>query len=113
MATPPEATRMIVECPECGAALPPQAANAATTCPHCEKTSVPVARPVRVIVEHVVRAGGPLAAASAPTCPRCTGPLFEGRTNDATLFGCGVCGGIWVDNEGSQAIAQRVDPEIV
>lgn len=109
-------SRMIVECPRCGAVLPPEAADAATRCPHCETTSVPIARPaepVRVVVEHVVRAGGAAAAARAMACPRCTGPLFEGKSTRGDLFGCGVCGGVWLDNDAASALAKNADPELV
>lgn len=41
---------------------------------------------------------------TAGACPRCGGPLFEGRTRDARLLGCGACGGVWLDNAASQAL---------
>jgi Zn-finger nucleic acid-binding protein len=45
-------------------------------------------------------------------CPRCRGVLFEGRSGDVVLQGCGGCGGIWVDNESAGKALARSDREV-
>jgi Zn-finger nucleic acid-binding protein len=85
----------------------------AMTCPFCKKTSAPVAKPaepVRVVVEHVARSG---TAANSLSCPRCNGTLFEGKAEGVTMLGCGVCGGIWLDNDGSMEITRNAHPEVM
>lgn len=45
-------------------------------------------------------------------CPRCALPLFEGKTSAVVMYGCGGCGGLWLDNQGSQRIVEVVDDEV-
>lgn len=100
------APRVILACPECGAPLPPEAADRPTKCPQCGATSAPAPKPAApIILEYVVKQGE--ETKKKLPCPRCAAPLFEGTSEDVTLFGCGVCGGIFVDNEGCQAIMKR------
>ncbi len=93
----PEQPRVKLVCPECGGPLPPEAATAVVRCERCGHASAPVAR---------------AAAPAQPPCPRCKAPLFEGNAHGVKLLGCGICGGIFLDNEGSTRITRAPDAVI-
>lgn len=103
--------RVKIACPECGAPLPTEAADAAVTCPQCGCASAPRPRVETtertIVVERVVQGG----AVSQP-CPRCSVSLFAGNAHGITLLGCAICGGIFLDNEGSTQIVHAHDREI-
>ncbi|GAC1353523.1 MAG: hypothetical protein NVSMB47_06040 [Polyangiales bacterium] len=108
------AARVSLVCPVCGGALPPDALDQPTRCEYCGQTSVPVPRavaPIDVKVEYVLRPGEDPATVLG--CPCCKAPLFAITSEDVTLHGCGVCGGIWIDNAGSQSIVRRSHPGVV
>jgi len=65
-----------------------------------------------IVVERVVVRDGAGGAGATVPCPRCQVGLFAVKAKDVTVQGCGVCGGIWLDNAGSVAITQHVDPQI-
>jgi Zn-finger nucleic acid-binding protein len=66
-----------------------------------------------VVVERVVVAApGGSADAAMPPCPRCKASLFEGQAHGVKLLGCGVCGGVFLDNDGSARIVAAPDEEI-
>lgn len=46
-------------------------------------------------------------------CPRCSARLFEGRSSQLTLLGCGTCGGVWLSNEQSQSLVERLDRAVL
>jgi len=108
--------RIELVCPECGAPLSPAAATSAVKCTQCGTTSQPAPKAPEkvvqtVIVERVVVREGAAGPATTP-CPRCQVALFAVRANYVTVQGCGVCGGIWLDNAGTIAITKTVDPQI-
>lgn len=110
---------MKIACPECGAPLPPEAATHAVVCGQCHHTSAPAAPSVpavqTVVVERVIVAqasGAPGASAGTASCPRCKAALFATTVHEVTLLGCGLCGGIFLDNDGSTYVTRRADPEI-
>jgi len=82
----------------------------AVTCGQCGETSAPAPREApavqTVVVERVVVAapGVSSSAPAMPPCPRCKASLFEGNAHGVKLLGCAVCGGIFLDNEGSTRI---------
>lgn len=49
--------------------------------------------------------------ANPPLCARCRVPLHPGQTPSALLWGCGRCGGIWLDPKGSQLLTQALNSE--
>ena len=109
--------RIEIRCPECGAPLSPAAATSAVVCVQCGTTSQPAPKgPERIVqtivVERVVVRDGEGRAAAVTACPRCQVGLFGVKAKDIAVQGCGVCGGIWLDNAGSIAITQHVDPQI-
>jgi Zn-finger nucleic acid-binding protein len=102
-------------CPQCGAPLPEQAARGPMTCPFCATAVRPAApRVVERVIERVFvqPAAEPLQGPPC-TCPRCRSPLFPARAGDVVLHGCGSCGGIWLDNDGSRAVLARADPHVL
>ncbi len=112
-----EDARVTLRCPDCGAPLPPTAATAAVTCAQCGATSKPAPKgPERIVqtivVERVVVKEGDRIVDTSISCPRCKVALFTAQARDVTLQGCGVCGGIWLDNEGSVAITRHADPRV-
>lgn len=90
--------RIIPACPHCGAPLPGEADEKAT-CRFCGVTSVAV--PTRAPVT--------AAVANGPPCPRCAAAMFEGKAGAATLLGCGLCGGIWLDNDSAKRVLATRD----
>jgi Zn-finger nucleic acid-binding protein len=116
------AERTELLCPQCGAPLPEAAASASTTCPFCGMVSAPAPpkpAPPAVVYVPVPASSAEASAAAAAigatslTCPRCRAPLFETRAHDVTLRGCGACGGIWLDNEGSLRIVKKCDDQVL
>lgn len=91
-----EQRRVKIVCPECGGPLPAEAVRAAVTCERCGHASAPVTQ----------------AAPAQPTCPRCKASLFEGNAHGVMVLGCGICGGIFLDNEGSTRITRAPDDVI-
>jgi Zn-finger nucleic acid-binding protein len=70
----------------------------------------------RVVVHEVIERVVTVEATTGQTslrCPRCSKPLFEGRTSMSTLLGCGGCGGMWLDNAGTRRLLGLVDAEMV
>lgn len=47
---------------------------------------------------------------NALACPRCSTPLFAGRAPDLTMHGCGSCGGVWLDIDGSKTALEGMSP---
>jgi len=39
-----------------------------------------------------------MSTVHAPWCPRCRLGLSVGQARNVTLYGCGQCGGVWLDN---------------
>jgi len=123
---PPEA----LECPRCGAALPMTAAAAPVECSYCKSVVVPRPKPAPVhVIERVVErvvvqspsgpgTDAPRRAPRAPRtsapgvllCPRCDSKLFGANTGAITIHGCGMCGGIWLDNAASKRVVERMEP---
>jgi Zn-finger nucleic acid-binding protein len=53
------------------------------------------------------------AANAAPTCPRCDSSLTQGQSNNARVWGCLRCGGIWLDHDTSQRVATVLDRDLM
>jgi len=47
-------------------------------------------------------------SAGSLLCPRCHLPLHAGRAAGESLFGCGACGGIWLDAHGAERLTQAL-----
>jgi len=45
------------------------------------------------------------------TCPRCHGALHFGSTKSGPMYGCGVCGGIWLDRAMSERLTRALDSD--
>jgi Zn-finger nucleic acid-binding protein len=106
----------VLQCPKCGADVPGAAHDGKEReCKFCGATMVFEAPPpvvVQQIVQpEIVRVVTVSAASGATTmpCPRCAVPLFEGKAGAVTLFGCGTCGGVWLDNVTTGLVIERVD----
>ena len=46
-------------------------------------------------------------------CPRCRAALFEGKAGPVTVLGCAACGGVWLSNELSQRVVERMDAALL
>ena len=92
-------SRRVLVCPHCGAPLPPAAAQEKVTCAFCGTTS----------------AAASLEAAthSDLVCPRCEQKLFFGDADGVAMLGCGICGGIWLDNAAAQKVTQHYSDRVV
>jgi Zn-finger nucleic acid-binding protein len=88
--------RRTLRCPHCGAPLPPESLRGPATCAFCGITSAPADDPATIEAAHL-------------DCPRCATALFEGKSGDVTLLGCGRCGGIWLDNESARSALAKAD----
>jgi Zn-finger nucleic acid-binding protein len=101
----------VVACPKCGAPSA-TAQKAPWTCSFCGAiVAEEQPKVVERIIERVVLVEKG-SSAKLP-CPRCEVPLFEGRAQNITLHGCGTCGGVWLDNEGSLAVMQQIPPSLL
>src|SRR5258706_16409259 len=102
-------------CPKCGAPLPEDAARSMAVCGFCGVVSTPSApKIVERVVERVVVVQGAPQANVPPgvfVCPRCAAPLFEGKAGEILLRGCGVCGRIWLDNDGALRVVKEAPAE--
>jgi Zn-finger nucleic acid-binding protein len=98
-----------LECPKCGAPIPPTSGTA--TCGFCGTAVViePEAPPAAAPAGRAPAGDG----ATKLPCPRCDVALFETRVGDFLLDGCGVCGGIWIDNACSRALTKHPVPKVV
>jgi Zn-finger nucleic acid-binding protein len=67
----------------------------------------------REIVQRVVTVD--TSGRTSLPCPRCDGDvaLFEGKSGDTLLHGCGTCGGVWLDNQASRRIVNAIPPGII
>src|SRR4029077_12783575 len=50
---------------------------------------------------------------SACVCPRCEQALFFGEADGVSMLGCGICGGIWLDNASAQRVTQQYSDRVV
>ena len=89
-----EQARVKIVCPECGGPLPPEAVHLAVKCERCGHASAPLSPPKQ------------------QPCPRCRASLFASDAHGIKLLGCGVCGGIFLDNHGSTHITRARDSVI-
>jgi Zn-finger nucleic acid-binding protein len=103
--------RVRLVCPECGGPLPVEAATKAVECAQCGHASAPLAPATTIVVERTVM-GATVSSAAANPCPRCKASLFPGDAHGVRLLGCGVCGGIFLDNVGSTRIVSAHDEKI-
>ncbi|HSQ62324.1 MAG TPA: zf-TFIIB domain-containing protein [Polyangiaceae bacterium] len=105
------------QCPTCGGPLPAGSGDE-TVCSFCGarvSRKPPAPKVVERVVERVViveRGEGPTGRSSL-VCPRCSEALFEGKAQDTELFGCGKCGGVWLDNLGSQRLVNALDQGVL
>ncbi len=51
----------------------------------------------------------PDANPTPPPCPRCGAGIFSGKVGHLDALGCGGCGGLWLDNEGTTTVLRRYD----
>ena len=79
--------------------MPPAAAHESVTCAFCGTTSA-----VAQLIE---------AKHSDLVCPRCEQKLFFGDADGVAMLGCGLCGGIWLDNDSSRKVTQHYSDRVV
>jgi Zn-finger nucleic acid-binding protein len=53
------------------------------------------------------------AERSEHVCPRCEQTLFFGEADGIAMLGCGICGGIWLDNASAQRVTQQYSDRVV
>ncbi len=104
------------KCPTCGGPLPEASGSSAdeVVCTFCGARVSRKPAVVERVVEHVVfveREGS--GGRTSLVCPRCDVALFEGKAQETALFGCGKCGGVWLDNVGSQRLVNALDQGIL
>ncbi len=95
-----EEERRALLCPNCGAPLPPGAAHETVTCAFCGIASA--LAPLTALAER-----------SDLVCPRCETKLFSGTAHDIVMLGCGLCGGIWLDNESARRVTAHFDQAVI
>lgn len=98
-------------CSHCGAPLRGASGSSPRLCTFCGVETRPQApAPFAVIVSPVVAVAPSAPAAVAPVsfnCPRCDVGLVSADAQGLTLHGCGVCGGIWLDNAATRAVVDQ------
>lgn len=95
-------------CQHCGAQIA-LSSTESVVCKYCDAVNLPQAREVPVpvpvnVVHNVVQVLDPSAAPQELRCPHCRKRLVGVEVEQATLHGCGGCGGIWVDNESARRV---------
>ena len=53
------------------------------------------------------------AQRSACACPRCDKALFFGDAEGIAMLGCGLCGGIWLDNDAARKVLEHYSDRVV
>lgn len=104
-------------CPKCGGEAAGAKPGEVYTCKFCGSAATFEAPPPVVhqtivhqeVVKRVVMVD-PTSGKTSLKCPRCGVALFEGVAAEATLHGCGACGGIFLDNAASSRIVNAVQP---
>ena len=106
--------RRELRCPGCGAPLTAAAAKSVVVCGQCGTASEPAPKgPEKIVQTFVVeRVVVRDRETNVVLCPRCNVGLFAVTSNEIFVHGCGVCGGIWLDNAGSLAITKHADPQL-
>lgn len=88
-------------CPKCGGGVQGATPGSVAKCSYCGTEL------------HVPTIGGSASAQGERACPRCNVAMFEGRRGNFVLHGCGLCGGVWLDNAASQRVSSRFEPDAV
>jgi len=52
-----------------------------------------------------------MSTVHAPWCPRCRIALSFGQARNVTLYGCGQCGGVWLDNACATRMVQAYEAD--
>ncbi|MBI5535917.1 MAG: zf-TFIIB domain-containing protein [Deltaproteobacteria bacterium] len=109
-------SHVVIQCPHCGAPLPPDAETRSVVCTFCKVAIAPAPRSEAVAAPAASsKRKPPVKPTSRVTdlkCPRCELGLFEGRTSNVVMNGCGACGGLWLDNDGSRLVVAKVDNDV-
>ncbi|MGE0323622.1 MAG: zf-TFIIB domain-containing protein [Polyangiaceae bacterium] len=91
---------MLMRCENCGAPREVSADDSVMRCDYCRATNF------------VLREKETRLRAEPEHCPSCTAQLFPGKTSSGRVWGCGNCGGIWLDLANSAAIASGKGNEV-
>lgn len=91
---------MLMRCENCGAPQEFAAADQVTHCDYCGQSNF------------VVRPGETRSRATPERCPGCGNLLFGARAAEHSIWGCGGCGGVWLDIAGCNQVAQGQNHEI-
>lgn len=95
-------------CASCGGPL-----GSEPVCAFCGAKVSRAPKVIERVVERVVFVEHGAGGSTSLSCPRCKVPLFQGKTETTSVFGCGACGGIWLDNAASQRLVSAIDGGIV
>jgi Zn-finger nucleic acid-binding protein len=100
----------VVACPKCGAPSA-TAQKPPWTCSFCGAV---VAEEAAKVIERIIERVVVVEKGSKPSlpCPRCNVGLFEGAAGGVSLWGCGSCGGVWLDNAGSFVVRSRIEQQL-
>lgn len=85
---------MLMRCENCGAPQEFGAADQVAQCDYCGQTNF------------VERPGETRSRATPERCPGCGNLLFGARAAAHSIWGCGGCGGVWLDVAACNQVAQ-------
>ncbi|MCA9629339.1 MAG: zf-TFIIB domain-containing protein [Myxococcales bacterium] len=92
---------MLMRCENCGAPQEFDELTQVTECDYCGQNNF------------VQRPGETRTSASPEHCPGCGYRLFGARTSNGFIWGCGHCGGVWLDLANCKTLAAGSNTEVV
>ncbi|MEZ4371848.1 MAG: zf-TFIIB domain-containing protein [Polyangiaceae bacterium] len=91
---------MLMRCENCGAPQEFDEVTQVTECDYCGQNNF------------VQRPGETRTSASPEHCPGCGYRLFGARTSSGFIWGCGNCGGVWLDLANCNQVASGAGSEV-
>ncbi|MEZ4371850.1 MAG: zf-TFIIB domain-containing protein [Polyangiaceae bacterium] len=91
---------MLMRCENCGAPQEFDEVTQVTECDYCGQNNF------------VQRPGETRTSASPEHCPGCGYRLFGARTSSGFIYGCGQCGGVWLDLANCKKLHEGTNSEV-
>jgi Zn-finger nucleic acid-binding protein len=103
-----------VVCSRCGGPLPLEAAHRSTVCPFCSTVNAPAPTVIEKTIERIVVVA-PVGATPKDglRCPRCGVVMGDSMCGRTRIFGCGECGGVWLDPSAVDHARDFDDAELI
>lgn len=112
---------MLMRCEQCGAPQEVEADQKTVDCRYCGKRNWVIhpelkarMEAMKLAAEAAQQRGVAAVGNDEPAlCPACGMGLVGGRALSCTIYGCGNCGGVWLDGAASAEFAKDPHPTLV